>query len=112
LPRNVACGVELTLSDGTEVTLHVGRRDFEAARAIHRNVVSLRRSRMPDLESYRWLGDVVYGKAGVLRIGDAGRLLQLDNSPTALGYTDLLGVHFLPESPEAEEETTYDEFDW
>ena len=105
--------VELTLSDGTSLTVKTGSRDFAVAKAIHRNLVSLRqRWRLPGLQVPSWLQKHAREADGVLRIAEDGRLHTLSGQSTVFGYDDQLGVYVFPEDSRQEEETTYDEFDW
>ena len=102
----------VTLSDGSEVTLTPDGCDFRAAKAVHLNLVSLRKYLVSKVTCPAWLGPAVHGIAGVLQIGEDSRLLELDGEPTALGYDDELGVFKCPEWADSEQETFNDELDW
>jgi CRISPR-associated endonuclease/helicase Cas3 len=104
----------VVLSNGEEVTLNARWCDFPTARAIHINLISLRKSRrVPEpTETPRWLRPAIHGNVCVLRIDDVdGRLYQGNGEPTELAYNDTLGVYNF-DLPEERKENYDNELDW
>lgn len=107
---------ELTLADGSELTLQPGRRSFAAAKSLYRNLVSLRTNRhircLRESRPPRWLQEHARDGDAVLQILDDGRLTRLNGHITGLAYDNFLGVYTTSTDPRNEEEMTYDESDW
>jgi CRISPR-associated endonuclease/helicase Cas3 len=103
----------VVLSNGEAVTLNALWCDFPTARSVHRNIISLRKSRrVPEsTKSPRWLQAAVHGAIGVLRIDEDGRLYQENGEATELAYDDTHGVYNF-DLPEERKETYDNELDW
>ncbi len=109
----------VTLVDGNEVALDRWWRDWWAARAVHRNMVSL--PRYPDFKEAQrppWLEKVVHDRhVVVLQITATGQLVHLDGTPSQYIYNDQLGVQRLDPASDANgqdwiEEDPFDGLDW
>ena len=107
----------LTLADGQELQVQAGGRSLPAARAVHRNLVSL--PRHPDFGATAtgppYLGSCVHGAVVVLSIDETGLLRTGHRAETGYAYDDWLGVRRVPrqEGPaSADELEDLYESDW
>ena len=84
----------LTLSSGRELEVSADAPSVQAARDVHRNLVSL--PRWPDFSDVSgappYLTTCVHGAVVVLRIDEEGRLRRQDHAPVAYAYDDWAGV--------------------
>jgi CRISPR-associated endonuclease/helicase Cas3 len=84
----------ITLVDGTTHSLDAFRSDFEATRALHRNLVTITRYLVPSRQKAFWLTKHFHEQPTVLvRNQEDGSLEMLDGTPTALCYSPEYGVY-------------------
>jgi CRISPR-associated endonuclease/helicase Cas3 len=108
---------DLVLADGNAVRVSAEARSVQAARAIHRNLVSL--PRYPDFVTASGvlpcLSSCIHGTVVLLRIDEAGQLRRQDNTSVAYAYDDLAGIRRIPRAPEtrqADDREDIYESDW
>ena len=83
----------LRLLDGTTLDLSAYEGNFNATRALHRNLVTLARYRLPSQGEVRWLKCHFYTQPIILRWNaDDGILSGLDGTATSLSYSPEFGV--------------------